>query len=119
MKHTIETTSAAVWWGNPILDAGLLTLPCLIFEYYAQIGVTGDEFLALLHLASEQVHGGGAFAQTACRMGCSEEELHARLDSLVRKGILTRTGTEYSAEKFVDAILQAAQADGRIQRWPW
>lgn len=109
-------------WGIPILDGGHTVIPNFMLEGYAQMGVTRQEFLAIVHLARYQYESADAecrpsVATVAVQMGYSERSLQRIYAGLEKRGLLVRryrTGetTVYDFSGFSRKVLELSTGGG-------
>jgi hypothetical protein len=83
-------------WGIDVLDKGFTDIPNILLRNYAKAGVSRQEFLAIIHLASYQYEREGSQSfpsldTIAGQMGYSRQGLCNVLNSLETKGLLDRT----------------------------
>ena len=82
-------------WGCPTSDDGFVQVPNFVLRQYAKVGLTGQEFLVILHLAAYRYETPGstsfpAVATLASEMGCSERYIQRLLTRLEKKGMVRR-----------------------------
>ncbi len=103
-------------WGIPWLDAGFVTVPNFFFRRYVEVGVSREEFLFILHLASykfESARGRSSpsMPTIAAQMGYSKRQVQRLREALVKKALLIVTErpgrpSVYSFENLSIRLLQ-------------
>ena len=109
-------------WGIPWLDFVYTTIPNFFFRRYVEVGITRDEFLFVLHLASYKFESPRGQARPsiptiAVEMGCSKRHVQRLRAALVEKALLIVTErpgrpSQYSFENLAIRLLQLELADG-------
>jgi uncharacterized phage protein (TIGR02220 family) len=108
-------------WGIPELDHGNVLIPEPILRYHSRVGVVGNLFVLMVHLASfryESARGAArpSYQTLADRMGLSRRRVMELVEQLESAGflIVTRNATycnEFSFAPFAEACWERYKAD--------
>jgi hypothetical protein len=95
LAQGMEDGSFSFRWGVPVLQDRFMCIPNFFFDCYAEAGVTGTEFLLILHLARYRFEKRGSqsrpsLSTVARQMGCTQRALQKTLAGLEERGLIRR-----------------------------
>lgn len=113
-------------WDIPWLDVGFVQVPNCFFRHYKELGITRDEFLFIMHLATYKYESAQGYAYPslgtiAQQMGLSRRQVRRLRKSLEGNGWLTvyrRPGetSVYSFQAFALAMMRLEEIAMRSRR---
>lgn len=111
-----------VRFGDEVLEAGFTTVPNLVLEHYAALGITSDEMMFTIHVWQywwTERDPYPSLATVAAKMGKSWRTAHRYAKSLQKKQMLRITHrdrddggqstSEYDFEPMISAVVQSAR----------
>ena len=111
-----------VRFGDEVLEAGFTTVPNLVLEHYAALGITSDEMMFTIHVWQywwTERDPYPSLATVAAKMGKSWRTAHRYAKSLQKKQMLRITHrdrddggqstSEYDFEPLINAVVQSAR----------
>ena len=111
-----------VRFGDEVLEAGFTTVPNLVLDHYATLGITSDEMMFTIHIWQywwTERDPYPSLATVAAKMGKSWRTAHRYAKSLEKKQMLRITHrdrddggqstSEYDFEPMINAVVQSAR----------
>ncbi len=113
-----------VRFGDEVLEAGFTTVPNLVLEHYAALGITSDEMMFTIHVWQywwTERDPYPSLSTIAAKMGKSWRTVHRYAKSLEKKQMLKIThrdredggqsSSEYDFEPMISAVVRSARTE--------